>query len=679
MQESSLVGDVELPLFSKIETKNICENLKEIVDRNSQSLDKQLQEEKLFTWKNLVEPIEEREDTLRKFWSPISHLNSVRNNADLRIEHDKALKILSDYYTKIGQNKSLYEAYTQLAESAEFENLDRAQKSAIEHALRDFRLSGVHLEKSKRLRFSEIKSELSNLSSTFSNNVIDANQAWHFQTANVDELKGLPEVIIQGALQASKNKEYEGYTLTLDGPVYVAVLSYADNTDLRKAFYEAYCTRASDQGPNAGKWDNGPLIENILLLKQELAALLDKQHYAELSLVKKMAKDVDEVEQFLRGLAEKARKLAEGDLLTLRQFAKENYGIEKLNPWDIAYYSEKLKQEKYDISQEELRKYFTLSKVKKGLFEVAAKLFSIQIKKADAPDLWHSTVEYYEILKGGRKIAGFYMDLYTREGKRGGAWMDVCVTRRKISATKLQLPVAYLVCNFNPPVGEQDSLLTHNDVTTLFHECGHGLHHMLTEIDVAAVSGIDGVEWDAVELPSQFLENWAWQPEVLKNLSSHVDSGEAISDELIAKMLNSKNFQKGLFLLRQIEFGLFDLLAHKNFGSENFSSVQETLNAVRNEVAVLLPPEYNRFQNGFTHIFSGGYSAGYYSYLWAEVLSADAFSAFEDEGIFSETLGNKFLQELLSQGGSASAAELFENFRGRSPDSTAFLRHCGIA
>lgn len=679
MQESAKVGEVELPLFSKIETKTICDDLKTIIDNNLQSLEKQLKREESFTWKNLAAPIEEREDALRKFWSPISHLNSVCNNSELRVEHDKALKILSDYYTKIGQNQKLYDAYTKLAESAEFENLDRAKKSAINHALRDFRLSGVHLEKSKRARFSEIKSKLSNLSSTFSNNVIDATQAWCYQTSDVEELKGLPDVIIQGALEASKNKKHEGYTLTLDGPIYIAVLSYADNIELRKAFYEAYCTRASDQGPNAGKWDNSPLIKDILSLRQELASLLDKQHYAELSLEKKMANGVVEVEDFLRELANKARKLAEEDLIALRQFAKDNYGVETLNPWDIAYYSEKLKQKKYDVSQEELRKYFTLSKVKQGLFEVAEKLFSIEIKKSVAPDLWHSSVEYYEIFKGGRKIAGFYMDLYTREGKRGGAWMDVCVTRRKISATKLQLPVAYLVCNFNPPVGEQDALLTHNDVTTLFHECGHGLHHMLTEIDVAAVSGIDGVEWDAVELPSQFLENWAWQPEVLKNISSHVDSGEAISDELITKMLNSKSFQKGLFLLRQIEFGLFDLLVHKNFGSENFNSVQETLNAVRNEVAVLLPPEYNRFQNGFTHIFSGGYSAGYYSYLWAEVLSADAFSAFEKEGIFSEALGNKFLQELLSQGGSASAAELFESFRGRSPDSTAFLKHCGIA
>ena len=498
-----------------------------------------------------------------------------------------------------------------------------------------------------------------------------------FSTPDRKALDGLPEVIIEGAKQLAKNKGEQGFCLSLDAPVYIAVLSQAENSELRKKFYEAYCTRASDQGPNAGKYNNETIISEILTLKKELATLLEKSNYAELSLTTKMAGDVSEVESFLRDLAHKARKSGERDLAELKQFVKTKYHLDNLEPWDISFYSEKLKKENYDVSQEELRQYFTLPKVLDGLFNVAQTLFSVEISKAASPDLWHGSAQYYEIKKNGNIIAGFYADLYTRESKRGGAWMDVCLTRRKLEKD-VQLPVAYLVCNFNPPLEGQDALLTHNDVTTLFHEFGHGLHHMMTQIDVAGVSGINGVEWDAVELPSQFLENWAWQPEVLKTITAHVDSGEAIPDELITKMIKAKNFQSGLFLLRQIEFGLFDLILHRDFGTESFSGVQDTLDTVRREIALLTPPAYNRFQNGFSHIFAGGYSAGYYSYLWAEVLSADAFSAFEEKGIFSPDLGKRFLDELLSQGGSLPAKVLFQNFRGRPPEISALLKHCGI-
>jgi len=670
--------EVKLPLFGSVEPDTITKGLVSIIESNKNQLDEQLRSLKTISWETLVAPIEEREDKLDKFWSPIAHLNSVCSSPELREAHDKSREMLSSYYSEFGQNEELFDAYKKLKESEQFSSLCEPKKTVINHAVRDFRLSGVDLKKEDRNRFSEIKSKLSSLASKFSNNVLDATEAWVYQTDELDTLSGLPSIFIDNAKRVSESKGDTGYTLTLDGPVYIAVMSQADNAELRKLFYTAYCTRASEQGPNSGQWDNGSLIEEILALKKELAELLGMSNYAEVSLATKMANDVNEVVSFLKDLVEKAKPKAENDLKELTQFCLENFGVKSLDPWDISYYSEKLKRENYDVSQEELRSYFTLPKVQQGLFKVAESLFSINIVKSEAPDLWHSDVEYYAIHKEGIQIAGFYFDLYTREGKRGGAWMDVCRTRRQIQ-TATQLPIAYLVCNFNPPANGQPSLLTHNDVTTLFHEFGHGLHHMLTQMDVAAVSGINGVEWDAVELPSQFLENWAWQPEVLRSISAHIDSGESLPEALIEKMIAAKNFQSGLFLLRQIEFGLFDLLIHRDYGEKQFKGVQATLNKIRKEISVINVPHYNRFQNGFGHIFSGGYSAGYYSYLWAEVLSADAFSSFKEKGIFSKELGERFLSCVLSQGGSLPASDLFRNFKGREPEVNALLKQCGIA
>lgn len=667
----------ELPDFSRIVNKDIVDAIQVTINKNLDQLDEQLEKTQEFSWSSLVEPIQNRDDLLAKIWSPISHLNLVCNSPELREAHDQALSELSDYYTRFGQNTELYQAYQAVYESAEFKQYDRAKQSVIEHSLRDFKLSGVHLEGDKKQRLAEINQRLSQLNSTFSNNVLDASEAWHYVTASEEDLVGVPESVISLAKSHAEATEKKGFLLKLDGPTYQAVVTYAENIALREAFYEAWSTRASDRGPNANEWDNQALIDEILALRQEKATLLGKANYAEVSLATKMADSPKQVLDFLHELVDKARGRAEQDLAALKNWVNETHGVEDIEPWSVAFYSEKLRQEKYSVSQEELRQYFSLPKVLEGLFNIVARLFSVDILESTSVSLWHEDVRFFEIKKDGKKIAAFYMDLFARNGKRGGAWMDVCRTRLKTEAS-IQLPVAYLICNFTAPTDGKPALLTHNEVTTLFHEFGHGLHHMMTQIDVAAVSGISGVEWDAVELPSQFLENWAWQPEVLKSISAHVDTKESLPDSLIEKMLAAKNFQSGLFLVRQIEFALFDLLIHIHSGDEGFAGVQATLNQVRESISVIPVPDYNRFQCSFSHIFAGGYAAGYYSYLWAEVLSSDAFSMFEEHGVFDVNTGERFLNEILSRGGSEPAAVLFKKFRGREPDIAAFLRHSGI-
>lgn len=667
----------ELPDFSRIDNKDIVDAIQVTINKNLDQLDEQLEKTQEFSWSSLVEPIQNRDDLLAKIWSPISHLNLVCNSPELREAHDQALSELSDYYTRFGQNTELYQAYQAVYESAEFKQYDRAKQSVIEHSLRDFKLSGVHLEGDKKQRLAEINQRLSQLNSTFSNNVLDASEAWHYFTQDKEDLVGVPESVISLAKSHAEAAEKKGFLLKLDGPTYQAVVTYAENIALREAFYEAWSTRSSDRGPNANEWDNQALIDEILALRQEKATLLGKANYAEVSLATKMADSPKQVLDFLHELVDKARGRAEQDLAALKNWVNETHGVEDIEPWSVAFYSEKLRQEKYSVSQEELRQYFSLPKVLEGLFNIVARLFSVDILESTSVSLWHEDVRFFEIKKDGKKIAAFYMDLFARNGKRGGAWMDVCRTRLKTEAS-IQLPVAYLICNFTAPTDGKPALLTHNEVTTLFHEFGHGLHHMMTQIDVAAVSGISGVEWDAVELPSQFLENWAWQPEVLKSISAHVDTKESLPDSLIEKMLAAKNFQSGLFLVRQIEFALFDLLIHIHSGDEGFAGVQATLNQVRESISVIPVPDYNRFQCSFSHIFAGGYAAGYYSYLWAEVLSSDAFSMFEEHGVFDVNTGERFLNEILSRGGSEPAAVLFKKFRGREPDIAAFLRHSGI-
>ena len=677
MSANPLLEPHTLPPFSAILPQHVVPAVTALTTGNLAALEQRLQAQTAPTWANLVAAIEADGDKLSQAWAPVGHLNLVCNSPALRTAHEEALALLSPYYTALGQNKALCQAYQTLKNSPEFATLSTAQKTTIEHALRGFKLSGIDLPEHKQKRYGEIQAELSKLTSQFSNNVLDATQGWFFHTENASDLDGLPSSAIEAAKEAAAQKNKTGFVLTLDGPVYMAVMTHANNRTLRHALYEAYFTRASDQGPTAGQWDNTGLMQSILQLRQELAHLLGFKDYSELSLATKMAQSPAQVIEFLEGMAAKAKPAAQKDLAELTAWVASEFNVTDLQHWDISYYSEKLRQNKYAVSSEEIRQYFTLPKVLSGLFDVAHKLYGITVAEVTGVDLWHKDARYFEISKNNQKIAAFYVDLYARENKRGGAWMDDCRVRRQ-TPKGVQLPVAFLVCNFNAPVGNKPALLTHSDVTTLFHEFGHGLHHMMTQMDIAAVSGINGVEWDAVELPSQFLENWCWQPEVLKTLSAHIETGAPLPDDLIQKMMAAKNFQSGMFLVRQIEFALFDMQLHAQYGAANFKGVQALLDEVRQKVAVIISPAFNRFQHGFTHIFAGGYSAGYYSYLWAEVLSADAFAAFEETSIFDAATGQRFLDEILSQGGSQSAAVLFKNFRGREPSADALLRHSGI-
>lgn len=668
-----------LPPFEQIKPEHVVPAFKSLIDEAKQALEEQLAEGKAYSWSNLAEPIEAREDRLSQAWSPVSHLNSVMNSDDLRKAYEEVEALITRYYTEVGQNNELCNAYQSLADSPEYSGLDQAQQKTIQNALRDFKLSGVALEGEAKEAFKTIKAELSRLTTQFSNNVLDATNGWSYHL-NVNDndgaLAGLPEFILAGAKKAAEEKSLDGFVFTLDLPVYFTVMSQSKNAELRKIMYEAFSTRASDQGPTAGQWDNTDLILQIMQLRQKSAALLGFQNYAEKSLASKMADTPEMVVEFLQDLAEKTRPFAEKELEEIKAFVKETENIDELNAWDLPYFSEQLKLSKYNISQETLRPYFPLPLVQEGLFTLVNKLYGIEVKKSEA-SLWHEDAEYYQIFRNGEQIASFYFDLYARAKKRGGAWMADCRDRRMNNGEQ-QLPVAYLVCNFNSPIDGQPCLLTHNEVTTLFHEFGHGLHHMLTQINVAAVSGISGVEWDAVELPSQFMENFCWQPEVLGFISKHYETGEPLPQELLDNMLAAKNFQSALQMLRQIEFALFDLRLHMEYGQSGFAGVQELLDQVRSQVAVIVPPAFNKFQNGFSHIFAGGYAAGYYSYKWAEVLSADAFSLFEEEGILNPEIGKKFLQEILEKGGSQSALELFKNFRGREPSPEALMRHSGL-
>ena len=673
-----LVESHTLPPFSKIQAEHVVPAMETLLMKAKSALASQLATIETPDWESLCVPMEASEDRIAQAWNPVSHLHGVLNSDELREKYEEAQQLLTEYYTELGQNKPLFESYKKLAESESFKTLDQPKKQTVTNAIRDFRLSGVDLEAEKAKRYKEIRSRLSTLTTSFSNNVLDATQGWYKCIESEEELAGLPDFIVQAAKAAADEKGEPGYVLTLDLPVYITVQTQSDNRELRQAMYEAYTTRASQEGPTAGKWDNTEIIEEILALRQEQAEILGFNNYAELSIEPKMAEKTAQVVDFLQELAAKSKPFAEKEMADLALFAEQEYGVTDIQPWDMAYYSEKLKIKRHSISQEELREYFPLETVLSGLFKVVNQLFDIEVEAVENTELWHEDARYLEIKKNGCKIAAFYLDLYARGNKRGGAWMAQCRDRRKTDEG-IQLPVAFLVCNFNPPSGDKPALLTHDDVTTLFHEFGHGIHHMLTQIDVAAVSGIAGVAWDAVELPSQFLENFCWEPEVLKFLSSHYESGEPLPQEKLDNMLAAKNFHSAMQMVRQIEFALFDFRLHMEFGTEGFNGVQALLNEVRQDVAVVIPPEYNKFQNGFSHIFAGGYAAGYYSYKWAEVLSADAFSAFEEEGVFNKDTGLRYLHEILEKGGSEDAAVLFRNFRGRDPEIEPLLRHSGLA
>ncbi len=672
-----LLQSYDLPPFSSIRPEHVKPAIEQILADNRAAIARILAEQNgTPTWAGLVLAMDELHDRLGKAWSPVSHLNAVCNSAELREAYEGCLPLLSAYWTELGQNRELFKAYEALAAGAESKDFDVAQKTILEHALRDFRLSGIDLPADQQQRYAEIQTRLSELGSRFSNQLLDATQAWTKHITDEAALAGLTDSAKAQMQAAAQAKELDGWLISLEFPSYFAVMTYAEDRALREEVYAAYCTRASDQGPNAGQNDNGPVMQEILDLRQELSRLLGFANFAELSLATKMAETPEQVLHFLRDLAVRSKPFAAQDLAQLKAYAAEQ-GCPSLQSWDASYFGEKLREARYSVSQEALRAYFPIDKVLSGLFAIVQKLYGIQIRELSDFERWHPDVRLFEIEENGQHVGRFYFDLYARANKRGGAWMDGARDRRRTAGGELQSPVAYLVCNFTPAVNGKPALLTHDEVTTLFHEFGHGLHHLLTRVEYAGASGINGVAWDAVELPSQFMENWCWEPEGLALISGHYETGAPLPQDLLEKMLAAKNFQSGLMMVRQLEFSLFDFELHATHGDGR--SVPDVLESVRDEVAVMRPPAYNRFANSFAHIFAGGYAAGYYSYKWAEVLSADAFSRFEEEGVLNPATGAAFRDAILARGGSQEPMELFVAFRGREPSIDALLRHSGLS
>ncbi|NOY73193.1 MAG: oligopeptidase A [Gammaproteobacteria bacterium] len=682
--ENPTLNTAGLPVFSQLLPEQAEPAITTLLDDNRKKLDSLLRENKVYTWSNLLAPLEAMEDRLSRAWSPISHMNSVVNSEALREAYNACLPKLSAYATEMGQNEALCQAFKSIAASADYADYSRTQKKIIENGLRDFRLSGIDLPETDKKKYKKIVQELSALNSKFSENVLDATEAWEKWIVDKENLAGLPETALTIAKQhaAEKNSGSNAqsrdpaWLLTLDYPCYFAVMSYADNRKLREEMYRAFVTRASDEGDR--RWDNTPVMEKIVALRYQLAVLLGYENYAEYSLATKMAASTEQVLAFLTDLAQRSKPLAKKELDELRRYAETQHNLQEVEAWDMLYYSEKLRQDHYAISQEELKPYFPADKVLNGMFALLKRLYDLTVVELQGIDVWHKDVRFFEIRERDGDVRGqFYLDLYARSQKRGGAWMDDCIARRKVGE-HVQLPVAYLVCNFSPPAGQDPALFTHDEVLTLFHEFGHGLHHMLTQVDEFSVSGISGVPWDAVELPSQFMENWCWEKEVIKEISGHYKTGEPLPDDLYQKLLSVKNFQSGMQMLRQLEFSLFDFRMHMSLMPGQDIAIYDVLESVRQDVSVIRPPSFNRFPHSFSHIFAGGYAAGYYSYKWAEVLSADVFSQFEENGIFDKETGLRFLSTLLEQGGSRDPMELFVEFRGREPQIDALLRHSGV-
>lgn len=666
-----------LPPFSQIRPEHVEPAMDQLMAEARKLTESLLAKGGPYTWESLVEPLEVMDDRLGRAWSPVSHMNSVVNSDELREAYNACLPKLSEYGTEMGQNVALFDAYKTVAGGDE--NLDEAQRKVLENALRDFHLSGVDLPSDKKNRFKEIGQTLSTLTSKYEEHLLDATNAWSKLIEDEEELAGLPQSALDLARQSAEQRGKKGWLLTLEFPSYLPVMTYADSSYLRKEVYEAFSTRASDQGPYAGEWDNSNVMEQILALRHEQARLLGFDNFAERSMAKKMAPSTDLVMAFLNDLAERSHTQAERELEELRAYAREIHEVHEMAVWDIGYYAEKLRQHRYDITQEELKPYFPESRVVPGMFAVVKRLYGIEITEIEGVESWHADVRFFEIRDDAGELRGqFYLDLYARRKKRGGAWMDECVGRM-FNASCDQIPVAYLTCNFSPPVGDKPALFTHDEVQTLFHEFGHGLHHLLTRVDYPAVSGISGVAWDAVELPSQFMENWCWEREALDLISGHFETDEPIPEEMYRKMVAARNFQSGMQMVRQLEFSLFDFRMHREYDPSQGGRIYEILDQVRSRVSVIHPPAFNRFAHGFSHIFAGGYAAGYYSYKWAEVLSADAFSLFEERGIFDPETGASFLHNILEKGGSKDAMDLFSAFRGREPKIDALLRHSGIS
>lgn len=673
-----LLSEGLLPPFSRLKPEYIEPAIKQVISENQSSLDELLSKEDTAPdWKSVISVLDNLEARLENLWSTVSHLFSVNNSKELREIYDRCLPLVTEYSTSLSQNDVLYRRIKALRERADELTLSDAQIKVLDDYLLEFKLAGITLDADKKQRFKEIEKQLGQLSMRFSNNVLDATHGWTRHFTEAGQLAGLPETALRVAEEAARQKGLEGYLLTLDFPCYQAVTTYADDHNLRREIYTAYVTRASDQGEGSRDLDNARLIDEILELRREKADLLGFESYAELSLVTKMADNPGKVVGFLEELVMRGRSVAEREFSELSEFAA-TLGKDTLEAWDLPYYSEKLRTHLYDISQEELRAYFPAEKVKAGLFQIVDKLFGISIAPNTQYETWHSSVEAYDIFRDGELIARFFLDLYTRDSKRGGAWMHGCRTRRILDDGSLQLPAAYLICNFSGGKGGKPSLLTHTEVTTLFHEFGHGVHHLLTRENSLRVSGINGVAWDAVELPSQLMENWCWNKESIKLISSHYQTGDPLPEQMLEKMLEAKNFQAGLKMMRQLEFGLFDFELHRGLTNLGPGYVRDTMQAIRDKTSVIATPRFNRFENSFSHIFAGGYAAGYYSYYWAEVLSADVFSKFEAAGVLDEKTGRTYLDKILSRGGAVKALELFKDFMGREPQIDALLAQKGI-
>ena len=676
MTTNALLDFSGLPRFDAITPDDVKPALSELLAQNRELVARLCSEDVQASWKDFAAPLTDGIEQLSRAWGIVGHLHSVNDIPSWRDAYNDMLPEVSRFFAELGQNLQLFAKYKTIRDSSEYATLSTAQRKIIDNEIRDFRLCGAELPEDQKPRFQAISEELASLSAKFSENLLDATNAFAEFVTDEAGLAGLPADVKQAAREAAQKDSQPGWKFTLHMPSYLPVMQYADNRQLRAAMYRAYATRAAEFG--RAELDNTPLIRRILELRREEAQLLGYANYAEVSLVPKMAESVPQVLSFLRDLATKARPFAQQDIAELTDFARAELTIDKLEPWDIGYASEKLLQARYAFSEQDVKQYFTEEMVLAGLFHVVETLFGVRLKPDSAP-VWHEDVRFFRIeTPDGALIGQFYVDLYARETKRGGAWMDEAITRRRVVAG-IQTPVAYLNCNFSRPVGDKPATFSHDDVITLFHETGHGLHHLLTQVDELGVSGIHGVEWDAVELPSQFMENYCWEWDVVRQMTAHVDTGEPLPRELFDKMLAAKNFQSGMQTVRQLEFSLFDILLHSDFDPAGSASVLDLLGEVRREVAVIVPPEWHRFPNSFSHIFAGGYGAGYYSYKWAEVLSADCYAAFEEAGNpFDPATGRRFLKEIIATGGARPALENFRAFRGRDPEVDALLRHSGM-
>ena len=662
-----------VPQFDQIQLADLKQQIEQAIQQGQKFLTDLTQvPENIQAQLAVLDQVDTLENNMSESWGVLSHLNAVMNNAETRELYQSLLPALSEYYTQLGQHTALYQTYQHIQDAAQFDTLPAPQQSAIKLALRDFKLSGVALEGEAKTRYAEISARLSQLSSDFSNHVLDATQAY-FKPLTEEQLKGLPQSSIDLLKQYGQQRELEQAVATLDIPSYLAIMTYAEDRALREELYKAYTTRASDLSEHP-EFDNTQVMEEILTLRHEMSQLLGFKNYAELSLASKMAPDVETVDKFLVDLAEHARAPATQEIAELKAIASKD-GIQDLQPWDTGYYSEKLKVQKFNLSQESLKPYFPAPKILQGLFSIVNRLYGINIVEREAP-VWHPDAHYFELEDQGTVVGGFYFDLYARSGKRGGAWMSGFRSRMQ-TQHGLQKPICYMVCNFTPAVGDQPALLTHDEVNTLFHEFGHGLHHMLTEVDNISVAGTHGVDWDAVELPSQFMEFWTWDTDSLDLLSEHIETKQPLPQDLLKALLDARFFQSGMQTLRQIEFALFDLSIHRHSSALSAEQVQATLDDIRQKYAVAPTASYNRFQHSFSHIFAGGYAAGYYSYKWAEVLASDAFDRFEKEGVFNTQTGKEFRQFILAVGGKDTALDAFINFRGREPKIDALLRHQG--